>query len=575
MHCARCFFYETDVGDDVCTRCGRAYLPEANVYLGLLLLVTGGSAWALRHILTGETDPFLRPALDLGAWVTWPVSIVDRPAFGLVLGAWLGMLAAAPLLAGMLYGKRGGLLLVIAEAVLGPSLALAAVTAFGVWVAAGWTLRLQSKLVSVLVGLAPIIIYWFVATSLTDFGKNDAARPVGLLEFASATVTLKTLPPALRSMAYVLPVTATVSAVAVCLLVVGIGWADRWHVRWTASVASLAAAGPILALVAFVGIDEIGYGYLRAGGTTVSAGDLAATPEMHRLQEFLGRYPKSPRAAAVGAQLATDIEQVENSSRQGPAPRRSQDVWEEVIKRHPISLWAADARLHLGDAAARQGLFEQAEQFYRTALSQTVYTEPAAEDPLAHFSVIWDLFAIGPELEAKEKAQHFQAVRGDVLTRLALIVENRQGTQDSSRALALYFVALGLKGSSPYGECLKRVKEVDPKGPLADNVACDQAMMVTDDLKRLEVLQQVVDAFPGTDGAMLARLDAATTLIARAASEPAAWRQAQQRLQEVEADLAKREANNPTDIYVAALKDAVQKKLAYVDTQLRPLAEGH
>ena len=44
MHCARCYFYETDVGDDVCNRCGRAYLPEANVYLGILLLVTGGAA---------------------------------------------------------------------------------------------------------------------------------------------------------------------------------------------------------------------------------------------------------------------------------------------------------------------------------------------------------------------------------------------------------------------------------------------------------------------------------------------------------------------------------------------------
>jgi hypothetical protein len=68
MHCARCYFYETDVGDDVCNRCGRAYLPEANVYLGILLLVTGGAAWALRNLLTGEADPFIRPTRGWRCW---------------------------------------------------------------------------------------------------------------------------------------------------------------------------------------------------------------------------------------------------------------------------------------------------------------------------------------------------------------------------------------------------------------------------------------------------------------------------------------------------------------------------
>ncbi len=42
MHCARCFFYETNVGDEVCDQCGRAYLPGANVYLGLLVLRARG-----------------------------------------------------------------------------------------------------------------------------------------------------------------------------------------------------------------------------------------------------------------------------------------------------------------------------------------------------------------------------------------------------------------------------------------------------------------------------------------------------------------------------------------------------
>jgi hypothetical protein len=576
MHCARCFFYETNVGDDVCNRCGRSYLPEANVYLGLLALVTGGSAWALRFILTGATDPFIRPALELGAWVTWPVSIVDRPLFGLIMGVWLGMLAAAPLLAGMLYGKRGGWLLVIVEAVFGPSLILAAVTALGVWVAAGWTVRLQSKLASALLGLAPIILYWFVATAMTDFGKGDVARPMGMTEFGLGSVTLGSLPPALRSMAYVLPVIASITAVAVSLLVVLIGWTDRWHVRWTASVASLAAVGPVLAMVALVGIDEIRYGYLRASANVTATGDVVPTDELYRLQEFLHHYPKSSRVPLVAAQLATEIEPIETNLRPGPAPGRSLDAWQTILVRHESSPWAADARLHLGDAAARQSRFKEAEEeFYRKGLSITLRQPPPTDDPLSHFSVIWDLFSIGPQLLAREEAQHLAAVQPDLQMHLALILENhKKDSPESDRALAQYFVALELKGTDSYHEALARVTEIDPKGPLADNVACDLALMVPDDLKRLEALQQVIAAWPGTDGAMLARLGAAATLVARAASERAAWSQAQKYLKEVEDELARRKAANPADIYAQALKDSVQKKVAYVDSQLRSPGEG-
>jgi hypothetical protein len=565
MHCARCFFYETDVGDDTCNRCGRAYLPEANVYLGLLLMVTGGSAWALRSVLTGVADPFIRPALDLGAWATWPVSMVERPAYGLVLGAWLGLLAAAPLLAGVLYGKRGGFLLVLAEAVAGPSLAMAAVTALGVWIAAGWTLRLQSKLAGVLLGLVPIIAWWVAATVLTDFGKSEVPHPVGALDYVPAAATLKTLPPALRSLAWVPPGVAAGVAAAACLLVVGIGWADRWHVRWTAAITALLAAGPMLGLAAFVGMAEIRYGYL----TEAVAG---AAPEAERLQfqDFLVRYPTSTRADAVGARLAADLEQAEQEGRRNPDLRWSQDVWREVLRRHPKSPWAADAALHLGDAAVRDDLLEKAVAHYDTARLQTDDVETPAEDPLAHFSVLGDLFTIGPRLAARETAQHLLATRRDVLIHQALITDNKEGSPDARRALALYFRALGQRGAKTYRECLQTVREVDPRGPLADNVACDLAMLMPDDLRRIEALEQVIAQYPGTDGEMLAHLEAANALIVRAAAEPAAWVQAQQHLLKAEAYLARRAAFNERDPYAKALRDGVAKKLAYVNSQLRP-----
>jgi len=578
MHCAKCFFYETSVGDEVCNCCGRAYLPEANLYLGLLALVTGGAAWTLRNLLTGQADPLARPTLDLGAWVTWPVSIVECPAYGLVLGAWLAVLAVTPILAGIMYGKRGGWLLVIVEALVGPSLGLAAVTALGVWIAAGWTLRLQSKIASALAGLAPVAAYWFVATALTDLGKGSPAAT------AVAPLAPRVLAPALHSMVYVPAVTAVVVAVAAGLLAVGMGWADRWHVRWPAAALAVLAVGPALALVAFVGVDEIRYGLLgqvaagdsigRAGPASVP-GEAALASEMNRFQQFLGRCPGSPRAAEVRARLAADIEQIENGSAPGAVPCGSDEVWQELANRHPKSPWAADARLHLGDAAIRRGAFEQAEPFYRTALAQTVYIAPPAEDPLADFSVVWDLFTIGAELRARQDAEHLRSVRRESLMHLALILENRQGTPSAGRALAMYFVALGLKGTSLYRDRLLADAEADPKGPLADNVAYDLAMLETDDVRRLEALRQVVAAYPGSDGAMLALMAAARSLVTRAATDPAAMRQARKYLAEVQADLARRGARNPRDSYVAALGDAVEKELVYVQAQLQTPAENH
>ena len=568
MHCAKCFFYETDVGDEVCDRCGRAYLPEANVYLGVVVLVTGGLAWSLRHLLTGSLDPFVRPHIDLGAWATWPVSIVDSPAYGFVLGGCLAMLAAAPILAGMLYGKRGGWLLAGVIALLGPSVLLAAASALGVWIAAGYTLRLRSKVLSALLGLLPAAIYWFVATALTDFGKGEAPSPA-LADMAPLAEAGRTLPPALRGLAYVPPITAVVVAAATCAVVVGIGRVDRWHIRWPGVLVTVLTAAPVLALLALVGIDEVRYGMVLAEGTPAAPWPRDGGSETSRLLEFLRRHPDSPRADQVRARLARKLETPSPSAAPAAAAQSAQDTWHEILKRHPEGPWAAEARLHLADAAARQGLFEQATQLYGEALARTQSAGPPAEDPLADFTVLWDLFSIGPDLQAKEQAHYLAAVRQNVLTHLAILADNRKDTQENSRALALYFVALGLKGTNPYHEALLAARDADPKGALADNVAYDLALFEADDAKRVEALVAAATAWPGTDGAMLAHLKAAQDLIAQAASDPGATREAQKHLALAQKELLARKQRQPGDPYVALLADRVEKELVYVQAQLR------
>jgi MFS family permease len=565
MHCARCYFFESSVGDDVCNRCGRAYLPEANVYLGLMVFVTGTVAWTLRHLLTGYLTPFVRPTLGLGAWVTWPVSIVESPAWGLVLGAWLAMLAVAPLITGMLYGKRGGWLLTMVVAALGPSLWMAAAIALGVWIAAGYTLRLSSKLSSALLGLVPAAAYWFVATALTDFGAAEAPATA-----ASAMETgARALAPALRSLAWVPSVMAVVVAAGVVAAIVGIGWADRWHVRWPGAALAVLTAAPLLALVAFVGIDEVRFGMTLAPGPAIGPWDAPETPLADRMRGFLTRYPDSPRAPEVRARLAALVGQESADLSRGP-DREALDLWREILRRHPTSPPAVDARLNLGDAEARQGLFDAARDFFTQAAAMAA--APAAtgeESPLATFRPMRDFFTIGRALRDHADEEHLAGLRRDLLARLALLADNRTAAPENTRALALYFAALARKGSSAYHDALVAARDADPKGALADNIAYDLALFEADDAKRAEQLAAVVAAHPGTDGAMLARLKAAQTLIALAASRPGALREARENLLAVRKDLEARQARNALDPYVTWLADRVEKELIYVQAQLR------
>ena len=575
MHCAKCFFFDTSVGDEVCNRCGRAYLPEANVYLGLLVLVTGGLAWTLRHLLTGHVDPLVRPEVDLGVWCTWPVSIVERPAWGLVLGGWLGMLAAAPVLTGMMYGKRGGWLLTILIALFGPSLALAGAVALGVWIGAGHTVRLPSKLASAMLGLIPPLAYLFVATALTDWDAAGAEASPAVAEGSVLAVAAQSLPRALRSMAYIPPVAAVVVAAAAAALVVAVGRADQWHVRWPGSLLTVLTAGPVLALVALVGVDEIRWAMVLGPGPSPGPWAEPARSETDRLREFLRRHPDSPRAASARARLARRLARPAAEA-DGPNRRtEALSLWEEVLARHPSSPYAADACLHLGDAEAKDGLFEAARGHWQEALDRTTAVEPPAEDPLADINVVWDLFSVGDRLEAREQAERLADLRQAVLVRLAVLDENRAGTPANSRGLALYFRAVALRGSNPYRQALLAARESEPEGTLADNVAFDLAMLAPDEADRLEQLAAVSETWPESDGAMLAHVQAAQALVARSETDPGALRAARAHLLRAQTMLAARRRRNPEDPYVAAFADQVEKELVYVQAQLRaPQAEG-
>jgi len=548
MHCAKCFFYEGDVGDEVCTRCGRAFLPEANVYLGLALLVTGGIAWALKSLLAGTADLFVRPGIDLGAWATHPVSVVDHPAYGLVIGGWLAMLAVAPVMTATMYGKRSGWLLCLAIAAVGPSVPLAAAAALGVWISGGRTLRLSSKLASGLLGLAPSALYWFAATWRSD---------------------VPNLSRTLDSMRYVAPLAAAVLAAAAVALTVLVGSADRWHIRWPGAMLSVLTVGPLLALLAVVGVDEVNYAMLpdRQRVPTSQLVDI--------YHKFLDRHRSGPVAARVRGELASLLEKVRAREADAlPEAPSARYVWNELLEKAPESPWAVDARLHLADLSAAAGLFDEARRYTADVLARTAGVQVPDEDPLADFGLLRGMFTVGRKLRAKETALRLQRDRQGALMRAGLLRENRPASGTGDRALAIYFQALAKQGTSEYREALLKARDADPEGPLLDNIALELSKLEPDPYKRVANLKAVAQEWPDSDGAMLSLLAAADCLIGQAQTDPAALAAARELLGHVHDDLARRRAADPQDPYASALGDLVGMKISYVQAQIKTPESG-
>ncbi len=469
-------------------------------------------------------------------------------------------------------------------ALFGPSLPLAGAVALGVWMGAGYTLRLSSKLASALLGFLPALVYLLVATAVTDLA-GGAGGTEGLVAGASAVgsaatlaaegTAVRALPPALRAATYVPVVAAAVAGTVASAVVVAVGWADRWHVRWPGSALAVLAAGPVLALVGVVGVDEVRYGLVLEPGPSADSGASVGDEEA-RLRAFLHRHPDSPRADEVMARLAWRLSRTQPPGPSAVLPAEALGIWAELFKRWPRSPYAADAALHLGDAAAASGLFEVAERHWRHVLerAEAVAAEAPAEDPLAAFNVVADYFSVGRRLRARRHAERLAHVQEAALLRLAVLAENRSDQPSGRRALALYFRAMALRGTTPYRQALLLARKADPDGPLADNIAYDLALFETGAVKQVEALAKVAETWPKGDGALLAHATAARLLLARAETDPGALRPALAHLQQARALLAERRGRNPEDPYVQAFADRIEKELVYVRAQLRaPVAE--
>ncbi|MDP6380879.1 MAG: hypothetical protein QF662_06005, partial [Phycisphaerae bacterium] len=395
MECPRCFFdLPVETEDTVCPNCGRSYSYTANIYLGLLALAQLILAWSVRYLLTLEISPLTKPAGELADWCIWPVSIIDVPAQIPVLGGLLALLAVAPILTAILFGKRGGWLLAVITFALGPSMIFGAVLMLSSWIAGGRTCRMRSKLVSGLTALLPVIIYWFVSSI-----------PPENLPLARA----------LHGAVYVPAFFATLISVALVSALVVVGRLTRFDVRASVLPTVALMAGGIIAFLSFVGREEIeiatldrDFGFEEYLIIDRGVSRLPADVRV-RLEKYSSEFPKARRAGEVAYVLASDLD----AASRGPDGQLRPDMreaavgrWRKLVGSSPQCRFAIDARLALGRIHAPEGRTKTARPFYVAATDSCKDLKAPGGDLLSDFSLLTGLWSIGERLRARRSIQY-------------------------------------------------------------------------------------------------------------------------------------------------------------------------
>jgi TolA-binding protein len=251
MECPRCFYVAEGTVDDLrCRICGRSYRPSVNVYLGLVALCYLVFVRYLCHVLTGAGlwEIKVRPLSSLSTafmatWFRWPVDIQFRPELILILGGMLGLLVLIPAAMSILYGKRGGFLLVAIAVLLGPigdyfvMILWALVLSLAVWIAGGQTLRMTSKVASVLLSCVPAWVVFLLCSRAPRSGPLPNA--------------------------YYMPIlAAVVVSIAVVAVLFPVLRALKWNARWSGLALCLLSALPIASYKLAIGEDAVVYGRL-------------------------------------------------------------------------------------------------------------------------------------------------------------------------------------------------------------------------------------------------------------------------------------------------------------------------
>ncbi|MDK1032716.1 MAG: hypothetical protein QGD94_11965, partial [Planctomycetia bacterium] len=457
-----------------------------------------------------------------------------------------------PILAALVFGKRGGWVLTVITAALGPSLVFALVLALSTLIAGGRTLRMRSKVSTVLLALVPVVVYWAVMS-----------RPPDDLPLA--------LP--LRSAVYTPAFFATIFAVAVLAAVVGMGRLSRFNVRLTVLPMVVLMVLGVVAFPVFIGRSELHISALRrdvnfaeylVGRTRVPR----LSAEMRdRLNRFMDEYPRARRADEAAYVLPRDTELAGRWADGKLRDDLRDDVlgmWEKIVREYPESRYAMDARLALSRISASEGNLDDARSYYASIISRCSAMVPSPADPISDFSVFGGLWSIGRRLDAHDLSKRNAENCARARRELAFIRENSGCTLCGGKALRYFVRAGALAGSVVHPGSLERVLEFCPSGKVVDNVAYELARLKDDASERRAALADLVEKYPGTDGALLGLYDLSDVDTSKE-QPPDVISSAIERLREMQVLLEARREKDADDLYVEILVPLVKNRLLHLE----------
>ncbi|MFW6146599.1 MAG: tetratricopeptide repeat protein [Planctomycetota bacterium] len=397
----------------------------------------------------------------LAQMLTEPLSIFTHPWMILVVGGLLAAIVSVPLLVACLYRAWLCVPFLFYVAALAHAPVLAFVLAVGCVLVAATDLRRRNASLALLLGLAPVCIYFYLA-----------ARP-----------TTIAMPPTQRLALSVPFVVAAVVAVIAMGLVLLIAHWVRYRPGVICPVLVVLTAAPAWLFLDHVGGDELAFALLTSdmtptevifpGGPFRRDPSLTDEPpteaEIRRAEArlaqrrkarldlcdaFLKRYPDSDRAATVlwikGVTL--DLRVNHPALRRGTLqfydshPRNaSAPTWRRLVRAFPEDPRAAVARLRLALLACRKGRVKEAYEKHLTTaadLLKTVHAAPVAERRGATWA---QLFGGSPQWPGRE---HLQQTAFEIHYLCWLIEDNGVLDDPAARQAFAAFMALDRRGES-------------------------------------------------------------------------------------------------------------------------------
>ena len=577
MECPRCYFDETPGAAQAapCSVCGRSYRPAVNVYLGFVSLVYLVFVRYVSYILTGKFFEIGSwPPQAIFDWARWPIDVQFRPEWHLMLGAFLALLALVPVVMGLLYGKRGGYLLALIALVAGPSWILGLMLFFCVWLAGGWTLRLHNKVASITLGCMPVWVYYLVSSRPTvEVALPGAYFVPAVLSVVISMLLISLVIAPLRMLRWNTRVVgiAFIAMLAVPVVAYKVFVSeDSLHYAFLARdygmdgetfrESSNAQVLQELRAMAERQVDEeqarladeqadfdtrpdvlnvqqrqqLVEGRLNLLKIEFENGfraemDKRRQAVISQAEEFLSRYPDSRHAADALFTLAQARDMaIDTSSLRDPkamvipirfdferASAETETTWRRLLDNHPDTRYAATAMAKLAGHEARAGNFAEALNLYNLMIQRYAQEIDQPLPDISGLSIFTDLLCVGDRLKQIRRIRHIEDQFRLAQAQRALLAENARCQVCSGRILQQYLAADKFPPAAERRKQLQQLLADCPNDPLADNLSYELASLEPTDRLRIAALEQVVQNYPGSDGAALslyemARLDSSS-----------------------------------------------------------------